>query len=391
MPDGEKQKRYFNALIVVPLEEEFQTVMDHVHFEENLSTNKHIRFVISLPDHKAKFLLIKQSMMGRTACQEALNESLNDFDCGILICIGIAGALSSDLSIGDVCYSSSVLDVLDNAKIAETPSKSSVKQHITLSPTYYSSPRELTIPIALDRISPVTKSDFLSWVHEREAFGKSVIPGEFTGRHGKETIGAPHVWEGVIVCGLVSGSPEYNAKILSIDRKALAIETEFGGLFSVAQQHDLPAITFRGISDYAGVDKSRFERETGNRARKVAAANATSFMARQLQSPAMLSYLDQLSVRRASDASQLPLIKSGSPDAASQLLIKRGEDFASKLRDLAPAYSLHFKGYRLPVPRIRTVDMRSGAPRPRDGQPIRGPRCLAGCAHHNATCTSRIS
>ena len=169
----------------------------------------------------------------------------------------------------------------------------------------------------------------------------------------------------------MSGSPGYNDKLRSIDRKILAIETESGGLFSVARQHDVPAITIRGISDYAGVDKNDFERATGNNARKFAITTATSFLARQLRSPEVIRYLDQLNVQRANDESQLPLSHVDPPqDTAAGVLIGQSEEFNEKLRDLSPGFALVASGYRLPVPRLRILDTRSGSPNSRRSEPI---------------------
>jgi nucleoside phosphorylase len=126
-------KRYFDAIVVVPLEEEFEVVLDAFLVVEDLSTATNVRFAATPPDRTITVLLVKQFKMGRTECQEALSLSINEFDCGIAVFIGIAGALSSDLCIGDVCYSTSIMDVLDNTKIAVKPDKS---QTIQIAPDF---------------------------------------------------------------------------------------------------------------------------------------------------------------------------------------------------------------------------------------------------------------
>ena len=73
-------RRYFDAIIVVPLEEEFEVVLGNFRWDEDLSTETHIRFAVSLVSSQTKFLIIKQTGMGRTACQEAANLCLNEFD-----------------------------------------------------------------------------------------------------------------------------------------------------------------------------------------------------------------------------------------------------------------------------------------------------------------------
>src|SRR5262249_34847832 len=145
-------------------------------------------------------------------------------------------------------------------------------QTISLSPTFYESPRELRTSFTLQRINPETKEAHLQWVAERARVATQLITGEFTGRTGKKERKPPTVREGTIACALVSGSPKYNESLRAIDRKILAVETESGGMFSVAQRRGVPAIAIRGISDYAGtgIDKNLFEEETNNQARKIA-------------------------------------------------------------------------------------------------------------------------
>jgi nucleoside phosphorylase len=362
-------KTYFDAIVIVPLEEEFESVLANFAFEENLSSENQIMFSVSGQDPKVKILLVKQSRMGKTATQEAILNCLDLFDAGILICVGIAGGLASDIAIGDVCYTGSIIDVLDNAKTSDTQGS---KEDLALSPTIYSSPPEVTISISLDRILPATKTNHEAWAAEREKIAQGLIPSEFSGKDGKkEKIVRPTVREGPIACGLVSGSPQYNKKLKSIDRKMLAIETESGGLFSIAQQRGLPALTVRGISDYAGIDKNKFEEQTGNNARKIAIENAASFLARQLSAARVIAYLDKIRLKRTNDDSQLTLLPVEAGDAVVDLLLKQSESFNNKLRDLAPGYSLQSRGYRLPVPRIRTIDTRSGDPKAQEPIEVR--------------------
>ena len=221
-------KQFFDAVIVVPLEEELEVVLSHFIIVEDVSTDVQIRFSASVPDSDLSVLLVQQNSMGRTENYNAALRSVLDFDVGILICLGIAGGLSSDLNIGDVCYTGGILDLLDNAKAGENWSSGA---DFAFAPTFYSSPRELVVAISLDRINPATKKAHEEWLAEREEFGRSQIPGTFVGKEGEEKIQRPKLREGTIVCGAVSGSPEYNKKIRAIDRKVLAIETESGGLF----------------------------------------------------------------------------------------------------------------------------------------------------------------
>ena len=342
-------KRYFDVIVIVPLEEEYEVALSHFNSPENLSSTQQIRFAVSAPNSELTVLLVKQNGMGKTHCQNAATWALAEFAAGGLVCVGIAGGLTSDLHIGDICYTGSVADLLDNAKIA-TGSASNLE--ISFSPTHYETPIGLIIALNLDRLKPETKTAFEAWRSEREAFAKKQIPSEYIGRDKlKESIDKPNVKDGILACAAVSDSPKYNEKIKGTDRKILAVETESGGLFSVATLHNLPALTIRGISDYAGagIDKNQFEKETNNKARLVAASNAVSFLAYQLANELVKEFF----VAQRSKATGQTVTLETSTDVLARTLKQQGDQFEVKLKDLAPSYALISKGYKLPVPRVR--------------------------------------
>src|SRR5262249_40521563 len=151
----------------------------------------------------------------------------------------------------------------------------------------------------------------------------------------KESVGNPVVRHGSIACAAVSDSTDYNKAIKKLDRKVLAVETESGGLFSIAERHQIPAVTVRGISDYAGqgIDKNKFEKETNNNARLVAVSNAASYLARQLANPKLNEFL----VRRRSPV----LVPGASPalttiDRLANAIVSQSAQFNDHLKDLAP-------------------------------------------------------
>jgi nucleoside phosphorylase len=351
-------KRYFDTSIVTPLEEEFEAAVECFEFVEDLSSDDYVRFAVTPPGSDIAVLLIKQQSMGRTSAQQAALNAVREFDIGLFICLGIAGAISDDLKIGDVCYSGTIIDVLDNAKAQQT---SDNDESLSFSPTVYSSPTSLSVLLTLNRLTPHTKCQYDAWQKDQEQQAKALIPGEFTGRGGKkEPVSRPRALEGAIACGAVSSAPTYNQKLKAIDRKLLAIETESGGIFGVSTSLQIPALTIRGISDYAGIDKNRFEEETGHQARKIAAKNAATFAACQMASERFTRYFAQARLKRDDQGPELPLPPITPKDPLADVLIRQGEAFDEKLRALAPGYALQSKGYRLPVPRIRPYETRSG-------------------------------
>lgn len=349
-------KRYFDAIVIVPLEEEFEAALDFFLYGEDLSKPDQIRFAVTVQDFDLTVLMVKQNAPGRTECNNAATAALAEYDAGVLICLGIAGGLSSDICIGDVCFTGSIIDLLDNSKVTGETAE------IAFSPVFYDLPIEISVGITLDRVRPSTKQGHEAWRKDRFQFGKAQITGTFTGKEKQEElIHEPNARQGTIACGAVSGSPEYNKKIKAIDRKVLAIETESGGLFAAAKLNNLPAFTVRGIADYAGsgFDKNLFEQQTNSKARLVAACNAASFLARQLRCREIREYF--LTQRARSDHQDL-FPQETKTDNLSMALVEQGERFDGKLRDLAPSYQLQAKGYRLPVPRVRITNTRLGSP-----------------------------
>ena len=63
-------KRYFDAVVIVPLEEEFETALSHFQFVENLSTKTQIRFAVTVPKSDLTILLVKQNGMEKTRKSE---------------------------------------------------------------------------------------------------------------------------------------------------------------------------------------------------------------------------------------------------------------------------------------------------------------------------------
>jgi nucleoside phosphorylase len=97
-------KRAFDGIIIVPLEEEFEVVQEQFNVLENLTDDNNVRFVVSVSDCPERYLLVQQAQMGRQASSEATIRCLAQFNTSVLICVGIAGGLSGDVAIGDVCY-----------------------------------------------------------------------------------------------------------------------------------------------------------------------------------------------------------------------------------------------------------------------------------------------
>lgn len=169
----------------------------------------------------------------------------------------------------------------------------------------------------------------------------------------------------------MSKSEVYNEKLRGIDRKALAVETESGGVFDECRRRSVPAITIRGISDHADAAKSELEKSTGGAVRRLAALNAATFLKIQLSNRYFIQVLDN---RRAAKT-QLPSLSTTPPLKNDRDLVAAiaeiGEHIDEQLRELSPDFKLQQRGYRLPTPRMRQIDSGATASPRRDPIEIR--------------------
>ena len=359
---------YFDLVVVIPLEEEVEEFTAIFGLLEDHSTESTFRFTVDGGHPDISILMIQQDGMGKTHARQAASAALNDFDAGVAICLGIGGCLTDDLCLGDVCYSNNVFDVLDNAKVSDVGDKG---LNMDFSPTHFVTDRKLTAALGFMRQKKDLKPRYQQWQAEREAFAKSLSIGIVTGRNGRqETLGAPRTKDGSIACASVTKSDEYNDRLKRIDRKVLAVETESAGVYEAAKANEVPAITIRGISDHADDSKNKLESGTSGAIRKVAAANAASFLQLQLGNPEFRNFLNgrRRTVQGGSVELQTGLASSTRP--LLEVVADAATAIDDKLRELCPEFKLQPKGYRLPVPRVRHIQLNNAIGEASRGSPI---------------------
>ncbi|WP_454796900.1 5'-methylthioadenosine/S-adenosylhomocysteine nucleosidase family protein [Novosphingobium lindaniclasticum] len=356
MMDEKANRQYFDIALVVPLEEELIQVMDHFASLENRSTDSVFCHVVNSGTPDIRMIVIQQQGMGKTHAINAANSLFKEYEIGLLVCLGIAGSLTDDLHLASVCYSGGIADVLDNNKITDVdgPDEEPDEADTEFSPCHYSTPDKFTQAFGFARTQPDVRPAYLMWQELREEFALAAVPHEVPAPGGKsERIGKPTTKNGIIACGMVSKSKIYNNKLRAIDRAVLAVETESGGIFAQAKYHgEVPAMTIRGISDYADKDKKKLEQASKGGVRELAAGNAASFLHFQINENPYFQKV--LAGQRAGGQTALALAsKPQDPDILVKTLEAIGSDIDDSLRKLSPEYKLQEKGYRLPLPRIR--------------------------------------
>lgn len=343
------EREFYDAIVVVPLEEELREILNIFTLTENRSTEDELRYIAINEKSGIKVLIALQHDMGRTEAIISTTKLLEQYDATIMVSMGIAASLSKDTILGDVCYTGSILDIYDNSKsIDKSPGISDIK----LSPSYYATPKTITMPLNFFRLLPEYSNLYNNWqIHCRDNaidIAGNTIFEKYINR-------PPLASSGLIACGIVSASKTYNESIVNLNRRVLALDTESGGLFHAAQSRGVDALTIRGISDYADDSKSKVESESRGAIRKIAAGNAASFFWEQTSEGPFCDYL----LRKRERSATLPFVDNQANDAPAAILQKLAEAIDARLRERSPEYRLQPKGYYLPTPRIRKLDFTS--------------------------------
>lgn len=298
-------------------------------------------------------MVAAQDEMGRTSARRCVSAALADYDISLIVCLGIAGGLSDDLSLGSVCYTGTVVDVYDNSKVVDAKSGTDT----AFAPTHMHTDRAITSALNFLRSNPALAEVYANWQAQCADHATTVLLQADATALLNTFEFSPRSLNGTIACGQVSDSRRYNENLKKLDRKVLAIETESGGAFAAAEEAGKHKyITIRGISDYAE-GKAKLEVSSKGAVRAIAAYNAASFLRAQLGNPFFIEVLSRIRSQSNGNGS-LEIVSEEPADLASVVRHLEG-DIDAKLRELSPEYKLTDRGYGLPIPRIKPVDYES--------------------------------
>lgn len=340
-------KETVGIIIHVPLEAEWEQVQEVFDFGSSITEGNHPAYRLQLPNGLSGIAIL-QTGMGRDAARETTQHILDRFSCHAYVCLGIAGAISKDVRLGDVCYTGNLIDVYENSKIKDAGEGID----LSFSPNFFETPENLTFAMNFVRTLPEMADRYSKWKVEAKALANKLVPRPIIGRDKKEErVGEPKCVNGDIICGAVSESKAYEDRLKAITRKALAIETESGSIFDECKRRNISAITIRGISDYA-INKGDLEAQSEDQVRSIAAHNAAAFLKLQLENDAFVSRVLAAS-NHVHSTPRLPLLGGSHQPTMSRLLEDIANDVDSKLRELSPHYRTKPSGYRLPMPQIK--------------------------------------
>ena len=137
------EKKHFDIIVNIPLEEELKAFLNIFEHKEDLSNDAQYRCTVQT-ETDLTMLVVLQDEMGKSSASNSTTEALNEFSSNLFVCLGIAGGLSKDLKLGDVCYSGNVLDVNDNAKTTDGE-EGAIK--LELSPYTYRTNKKISLAL----------------------------------------------------------------------------------------------------------------------------------------------------------------------------------------------------------------------------------------------------
>lgn len=345
-------KKPFDVGVIIPLEEELETFFEEFPPKHDLSDALTLIHEVETGSPDISMVVIHQNGMGHAEAGESCSELLSRFDVNLVVCLGIAGGLSKDLSLGDVCYPTTVFDVLENSKAVDTENPSS-QYEMELSSKPYNTDLDILQALNFFRTQPELKSLREEWEKNREKVIEEMNVPMFIGRSGKkEKLQKPKTANGSIITGAVSQSQKYNEKLKKLDRKVLAIETEAAPIYKRCQKNLTKCITIRGVSDFADINKGRLEGQTKNKIRSLAAANASSFLKTNLKNKWFVNAIKDTEKNRQKELN-LPHSNKGKLLDTKSIITDVQQIIETNLNEYSPGHRFNSDGYTMPSPRLR--------------------------------------
>jgi nucleoside phosphorylase len=351
-----------NILVFVALPEEHDRLLEAFPSIDNFEDENNLLLEHEIKTNGFRMFSVLSAGMGIDHAYEAVVRAIAKLKPNLVVCLGIAGSLSSDLKIGDVSVSSEIIDVSQNMKISEAPvalrrprpgrkrqsaRRPAARTVVELSPKSIEVPAELGASFRFTRSHPNLKMFLAEWIRG-SADRRSGIADEISASGLQEELGQDPVAEiGPIISGPVVASSAFRETLTRINRKVLSVETESAGVFRACQANRIPAVTIRGISDHADLNKNALERTTKQAARQLAMDNAIAYFQIQLLNP---TFMRIASANR--DKKTEPDLFQQRKRGPDDILLKVARDIDRYLDKMSPEYRHRPNNANLPLPRM---------------------------------------
>jgi nucleoside phosphorylase len=271
--------------LIIPTREEFEYVRRSISFAPAHDEDGGFWYDFEIPGGRLGVAHVLFDM-GLTAATAAASRLLTRFGPRVLAVIGIGGALSADLRLGDVVVASVIQEYLKEAKVA--PDGSSRTAFV---------PAGSAWPVAerlrgfTNNFQYIDQDHYAAWrcgAVARATDARLPVAATPGARDEPECFVLP-----VASGDLVVADPAFRDWLLSHDRKLAVVEMEAAGAARAVREHDqdVGLLVLRGISDFADERKAALDAVAGvgRRAtgawRRYAAQNAIELLLAFLASP----------------------------------------------------------------------------------------------------------
>lgn len=333
-----------DAVIYTPLEEEFSALRVRFKPTLNIDGDNYTGYEGVGPEGKTVAVVLGFDW-GNDQANLVMTEILGRYIPKMAICIGIGGGITKDAKLGDVFYSSHVLDLTQRMKFEKD--KKGINR-TRYDPDPYESSANLKKVLDRSRLSSVGLSTYKKWVSDCELVNQGLLAG-----HNTKNLGHPSSYF-VTPTGKAGKIASTNAvladenaveDVRACGRKMVCVDTEGAGFARACATQGLRQhVVIRGISDMADETKKIAEEEFKNVFRLIAASNAVLFLYNNF-------------------VAMLKNIKTESPGftptattnvSADVLAIEANEkDIKEELTRRSVAFKMIEQDHRMPVPRIR--------------------------------------
>jgi nucleoside phosphorylase len=240
-------RRSFDVCLIIPLREEFDYARDILRFDNPISDGSYYLHPFSVPGSSVKGIAVVLFEMGPASSAVAATRLLSSYNIRVLALVGIAGALSTKLHLGDVVIASSIDEYLYGAKA--TPDATGHGVEFELGGVAWQATPEIVSYANNFRYLTDTGAGFTSW---RERAKDRRDPG-LAAAIPAMADDYPDYLVGAIATGeIVSAAESFARWLRRTNRFRAAIEMEAGGAArAIYRDRRAHLVVVRGVSDFS--------------------------------------------------------------------------------------------------------------------------------------------
>lgn len=272
--------RHFTIGIIFPLEEEYLAAQNVLAAEESWLQGGETFYRIAGP-LPAPAVGVVVGEMGQESAGIVAERLVHEFGVQLLVVVGICGALSKDLALGDVV----IPNVVDLYSVgAKAVPEGTDKHKLVLAGEPFRTPRVLAEAVADLKRRPELRSTYDAWAASAGSRRRSL--GLVHPAIRKFLADPPGVHQGHLASGNdVVAAAAYGEWLRTArDRSYLAVEMEAGGIANAAHRRlaPVPVLVLRGVSDFADERKVELDADSDHWPagawRKYAVQNTTALL-----------------------------------------------------------------------------------------------------------------